>query len=378
MTIKEFAYSTQQHLQERTQGVFKRAHIYELLAAAFGFDSYAALSTKSVFTNVALTRQISAKQVTLVRNRCIELGYPVDLAEAVSNTLTVYLDVNEIGVFAIDGLVALLRTEWDGNWGFADDENDIYPEDLDDIFESRQALTDTMLESPLMLEGLENAANKGNALAHYALALIQRFSEDGEEPEPGSEYWYLEAKAGRLVTGVEKEWVESYEAYLTKSQKYVHHLRAAAMLGEPNALLDLADQFNEPTFFELGMDRVFSSPAYVAEIAERLDRPEDAKRWLTIAAEMGDTDAMRQLIEDYDKNDPLRCWTWLYLAKLLGSDLTKDSHYAINEDGSAYDEDVGGPAFVGGHDGVYVETLNADLDAAAKNRAQKIYDAIQR
>jgi TPR repeat protein len=378
MTIKEFAYSTQQHLQTTTKGSFKRAHIYELLAAAFGFNSYAALGTKSVFTNVALTSQIPAKHQTLIRNRCLELGYPVDLAEAVSNTLTAYLDENEIGVFAIDGLVALLRTEWDDNWDIADDESDIDPEGLDEIVESRQALTDSMLESPLLLEGLENAAIKGNALAHYALALIQRFSDDGEEPEPGSEYWYLEAKAGRMVTGVEKEWAESYEAYVAKSQKYVHHLRSAAMLGEPNALLDLADQFNEPTFFELGMDRVFSSPAYVAEIAERLDRPADAKRWLTTAAESGDTDAMRQLIEFYDKGDLVRCWTWIYLAQLLGSDLTQDSHYAINEDGSDYDDDVGGPAFVGGHDGVRLETLSVAQDEAAKKRAQDIYDSIQR
>ena len=68
------------------------------------------------------------------------------------------------------------------------------------------------------------------------------------------------------------------------SQKYVHHLRAAAALGEPNALLDLADQFNDPTFFELGIDRVISNPVSVAEIAERLDRPEDAKRWLTMGS----------------------------------------------------------------------------------------------
>jgi TPR repeat protein len=378
MTIKEFAYSTQQHLQTTTKGSFKRAHIYELLAAAFGFNSYAALCTKSVFTNVALTEQLSTKHQTLICNRCVELGYPVDLAEAVSITLKDYLDESEIGVFAIDGLVALLRTEWDDNWDIADDESDIDPEDLDDIVESRQALTDAMLESPLLLEGLESVAIKGNALSHYALALIQRFSDDGEEPEPGSEYWYLEAKAGRFVTGVEKEWADSYEAYLAKSQKYVHHLRAAAMLGEPNALLDLADKFNEPTFFELGMDRVFSSPAYVAEIAERLDRPADAKRWLTIAAESGDTDAMRQLIEVYDKGDLVRCWTWIYLAQLLGSDLAQDSHYAINEDGSDYDDDVGGPAFVGGHDGVRLETLSVAQDEAAKKRAQDIYDSIQR
>jgi hypothetical protein len=149
------------------------------------------------------------------------------------------------------------------------------------------------------------------------------------------------------------------------------------LAGEPNALLDLADQFNDPSFFELGIDRVISNPVSVAEIAERLDRPEDAKRWLTVAAERGEIDVMRQLIEGYDQSDLYRCWTWVYLAKLLGSDLTQDAHYAINEDGSPYDEDVGGPAFVGGHDGVDLESLSATQDVAAKQAAQNLYARIQ-
>jgi TPR repeat protein len=234
-----------------------------------------------------------------------------------------------------------------------------------------------MVASPILLEGLENAASKGNALAHYALALIQRVSEDVDEPESGSEHWYLQAKAGRILTGIEKEWADAYGAHVAMSQKYVHHLRAAAALGEANALLDLADQFDDPTFFELGIDRVISNPMAVAEIAERLDRPEDAKHWLTRAAESGETDAMRQLIETYDQSDLYRCWTWVYLAKLLGSDLAQDAHYAINEDGSPYDEDVGGPAFVGGHEGVSLESLSAVQDAAAKMAAQELYARIQ-
>ena len=55
MTIKELAYSTQQHLQTATGAQFKRAHIYELLAASFGFNSYAALSSEAVFTKDSLT-----------------------------------------------------------------------------------------------------------------------------------------------------------------------------------------------------------------------------------------------------------------------------------------------------------------------------------
>ena len=50
MTIKELAYSAQQQLQASTGKPLKRAHIYELLAASFGFNSYAALGVDSIFT----------------------------------------------------------------------------------------------------------------------------------------------------------------------------------------------------------------------------------------------------------------------------------------------------------------------------------------
>ena len=50
MTIKELAYSAQQHLQASTKVIFKRAHIYELLASSFGFNSYAAFGVAAVFT----------------------------------------------------------------------------------------------------------------------------------------------------------------------------------------------------------------------------------------------------------------------------------------------------------------------------------------
>ena len=82
MTIKEFAYSTQQHLHASAKGPFKRAHIYELLAASFGFNSYAALCANSVFTDVSMPSQLPAKHRSRVRNRCIEMGYPADVADA--------------------------------------------------------------------------------------------------------------------------------------------------------------------------------------------------------------------------------------------------------------------------------------------------------
>ncbi len=108
-----------------------------------------------------------------------------------------------------------------------------------------------------------------------------------------------------------------------------------------------------------------------AKIAERLGRRQDAERWLTVAAEAGDTEAMRQLIEDYCRDDLQQCWMWVYLARLVGTDLTRDEYYAIHEDGSPYDDDVGGNAFLGGRGGVELDPLDAAEDVAARYAAEQ-------
>ena len=52
-------------------------------------------------------------------------------------------------------------------------------------------------------------------------------------------------------------------------------------------------------------------------------------------------------------------------------------YYAINEDGSDYDDDVGGPAYVAGRDGVDLEPLAPAQDAAARLAAQKLFEQIE-
>ena len=110
---------------------------------------------------------------------------------------------------------------------------------------------------------------------------------------------------------------------------------------------------------------------------EQRGRRQDAWRYWTMAAQHGDTEAMRELIEGYDRLNLQQCWTWFYLAKLLGTDLSKDEYRAINEDGSDYDDDLGGPAYVSGRDGVVLEPIDGDQKAAAQRAATTLYQAIK-
>lgn len=374
MTIREFAHSAQQHLQARTGSSFKRAHIYELLAAAFGFNSYAAISVGAVFTRRPDGPRDFSSQLGTIRRRCIDLGHQPATADVATTELAVLLSEHRLDVVSLPDLVAKLLADRGGHdWEDDDHEADDFREPpkriLPDPYDDEEI-------SPDLLHGLEAAAEKGNALAHYALALTYDRDEEDEGQQAISPYWHSQAQQGRVLTGVQIEWAEAYAKQRADTDKYALHLRAAAGLGNRHALLDLADRFKDPSFFMKDSEGHVDDPARVAEIAARLGREKDARRWLAIAAEAGDIGAMRQLIDEYDHGNLQQCWTWLYLAQLAGTDLTQAKHYAINEDGSAYDDDVGGPAFVDGDDGVELIALSPEQDAVARAEAQRLFNRL--
>jgi TPR repeat protein len=366
MKIKEIAYSAQQHLQVSTGVSFKRAHMYELLAASFGFNSYAAFGVDTVLTEHLPYSTQTAPQSALIKQRCIELGYQPGTATLATATMESFLAAHQIGVASISSLVSRLR-------GASPIQDGDLEYDHDELFDP----ADEGGFGPILLEGLEVAASKGNPLAHYALALMYDPGDDVEDRPVGRSFWHSQRQQGRALTGVEKEWADAYEAGLIQAGKYTHHLKEAGRLGNQYALLDLAERFDDPSFFEQTCREVDADPAAVASIAERMGLTADARHWLTVAAESGDTDAMLQLIEEYDHADLQQCWTWVYLSKLVGTDLTQDAHYAVNEDGSEYDDDVGGPAYVGGRDGVDLEALGSEQDIAAKLASMKLFEQIE-
>jgi len=376
MTIKQLAFDTQQHLQVQTRTAFRRSHVYELLAAAFGFNSYASLCAEHVFTQGGITSRRPAKYGESVGRRCLELDYLPETALQLAKALPVYLTDQGIGVISIADLVAHLRYETNR---VTDHELDEFDDDAEDEDTYGPWFDRESLATHILLDGLLAAANKGDADAHYALALIYTPSDDPyDEPSSGSDYWYNEERNGRVLTGIEKEWADEYAAMQIRSEKYEHHLRAAGALGHEAALLEMAEHFGDPAFFERPANAYANiDAAHAADVANRLFRHKDAWQWRTIAAQQGDTEAMRELIEGYDRLNLQQCWTWFYLAELLGTDLSADEYEAIHENGSRYDDDVGGPMFVDGRGGVELEPLNAEEDAIARRAATVLYQAIE-
>ncbi len=363
MTIKKMAFATQQHLQANTGINVKRTHTYELLAASFGFNSYAALNADWVFIEQVTHSRNPNKQRDAIGHRCLGLGYPAEVALRLAEQLTIHLSSQKIGVIKLDNLISHLSNLFD------DDED---TDEFDVVDFDKEELS----SFPLLISGLQAVAATNHPKAHYALALIYRPSDD-DSNVIGIDYWYIQANKGAALSTVQQEWADTYSAKLIRDANYKSHLIQAAKLGHQSAKLELAENFGDTTLFEsITPESSDLDPIHVADIAEQIGRYIDARRWLTLAAKKGDTEAMCRLIKDYDRHDLQQCWVWMHLGRLLGEDLADNNYEAIHENGRFYDDEIGGPIFVLGDDGIHLEAISAEKDVIARNTAEAIFKLI--
>ncbi|QKQ62524.1 MULTISPECIES: hypothetical protein [Pseudomonas] len=244
----------------------------------------------------------------------------------------------------------------------------------------------------MLIDGLNGAASRGCAAAHYALALIYRGDDLGEEA--GSSYWYSLMEQGRELEGVQLEWATAYKERLLNAEREELHLKESARLGWADARLDIAlecaqraehqGDFGQAEHWYkeaagLGHVEAMRSLVWLAEDAGDVD---SARHWNHQAALHGDIEAMRDLIDEDDRGNLFQNWVWVYLALHLGTDLRESTLRAYHEGGlyadQEYDDDQGGPLYVAGDEGVRLEALNAVDDARAREAAQALFNQISR
>lgn len=384
MTIKQFVHDTRQQLADSSALSLKTSHLYELIAAAFGYRSYAALQAEAIVLHQ--TPWPCQPDLALLEQRGRELALP----QPQTLSLLVGQHLQRAGVVSIqvEALGLTGESDWDDDtWedGWLDDELEDDDAQLQPApsnttpLNAAQALLeqlDAYHQLPVALQALQQLeafAERGHPQVHWWLA--QRFDVGGryiEDVNVASGYWYRKQQQGAILSGPELEFAEAFAKRLQRQERWLAHALKAARSGIVEARYALAEAKLDSSIFDTDPAAV-SDPAAIAWLAMEHHNPQAAHHWLTQAAQRGDTQAMLALIEEYDRDNLYQSWVWLRLAQLLGDDFTQDDLRAIHENGDEYDDDVGGPLYVAGREGIELPPLSPELACKTEEEAQRLF-----
>ncbi|MGA7437849.1 MAG: hypothetical protein WBW32_06930 [Luteibacter sp.] len=362
MTIKEQAYRAHAFLRARCVTTLKRSHVHELLAAAVGYDTHAAFQHDATWCDVPFSITGTDPDPDVIRSRCRELGLRADETGRVVEGLPIFLHDAGYAPVRFDALIAAVESDdEDSDWDQWVWTHVVEPAggSLDFYFDDQR----------LLLEGLEAAAQRGAPAAHLAIAKLLESEAVG--------FGYEDERVRRQVRR-DGTWTSPFVSFvdvesngLRVEGKHRHHLLASARGGDIRALMETAERYGDPAVLERAPSSE-TNPMTMVEIAGEHGDGAKVRYWLTVAAQEGNFDAMRELILDHDEPDE-QAWVWMHLSRLLDYDLSQDRYEAINEDGTPYDDDVGGPAYVGGDEGIDLNPLPRGADAVARNTAELLF-----
>lgn len=401
MTFKALVHTAHQSLQARAGCDIRHSHVHELLAAAFGYRTWAALTSDALLADQGVGQAPEASARPQIAGRALQLQYGQTEALAMAGALAEFIADKQMGLVRWATLAPLLpMTTLSGAPG-EDEEDGDTDEDLDawddEPRPSENATTlprEQFLASGLLLESLEHAATK-SPHAHQVLASLFRCSR----PNP---YLYEESLKGRQLTASERGWVEQYLLLAPRYVRYEAHLQAAAEAGVRAAALEYGTVFERPEFIALA-ERL-DGDVDPEQMARVVSSPEARAGWLRQAAEAGSRRALEDLADlgnpwaqermaphasmhwlrdaaerALAEGDPARAWIWQYVALARGKDLTQSTlaarHDGGSNDGEFYDSDFGGPLYVDGDEGLALPELEHDQHREAQARAQAILRA---
>lgn len=365
MTIKEQAYRAHAFLQARGVRSLKRSHVHELLAAAVGYPTYAAFQHDATWCDVPFSLTGIKPDLGAMRARCRELGLLADEGERIVEGLPLFLHDSGHAPVRFDALIAAVE-------GHEDDPDWHEWVWIHVVEPTHGAMGLNFEHQRLLLEGLDAAAQRRAPAANLAIAKLLE-----------SEAMLFSDEEERMRRQVKREgtWASPFVSFvdveanrLRGEAKHRHHLLAAARGGDIRALMETAERYGDPAVLERAPSDEMD-PMSMVEIAGEHGDIEKVRYWLTVAAREGDIGAMRELILGHDEPIEL-AWVWMHLSRLLEHDLSKDRYEAINEDGTPYDDDLGGPAYVGGDEGIDLNPLPSDADATARQTARQLFARI--
>lgn len=430
MKVKEFAHAAQQHLKLVTGVSVKRMHVYELIAASFGFGSHAAFQSSALLCDAGVGMFVPNAGPGLI-GRGAQFGYTKTEATALAETLVSFSAELDVSYVKWDDILtmATLSADLDDESAYTDDLESGLDDDQPNAGGQEWAQLAELQRSSMLMDGLEREAADGEARAHFALAAVNRCGL----PDA---YLHEESLKGRILNSVEQAWADEYVRNKPRFEKYRYHLLQAGIGGVCPAALEYAEVFKDPQLLAIvaaGANSV--DPERMAKVVDMLGDPEEESQWLYVAAEQGSSsaieqlaqrgdfqalrtlavsgnsnavrylaeieseinngsfealkaqagsgnlDAIRHLAEIASKTNLLEAWMWQYFAELLGVDLTESSMRAYHDgglyDGQEYDDDHGGALYVDGDEGLHMNPLDVHQDAEARERARKLFERMR-
>lgn len=182
MTVKELAYTVQRHIQDTIGTDFKRSHAYEMLAAAYGFRTFASTQTEWVFSGPSLCERWPSENESNVRARCRDLGLSAAHAESIAHSLPKYLELNQFGITNISTLYANLLQQFPEYSADIEDYED--EDEWQEALEDHELLLSEIAKSDLLFDEVSRAAERGVHFAQETLERIQALRKSVEVQQP--------------------------------------------------------------------------------------------------------------------------------------------------------------------------------------------------
>ena len=182
MTVKELAYTVQRHIQDTIGTDFKRSHAYELLAAAYGFRTFASTQTEWVFSGPSLCERWPSENQSNVRARCRDLGVSAAHAESIAHTLPRLLELNQVGIAKISTIYAYLLQSFSAY--SAESEDFEGEDDWQEALEEHESVLSEIANSGLLCDEVARAAQRGVHCAQETLERIQALRKSVEVQQP--------------------------------------------------------------------------------------------------------------------------------------------------------------------------------------------------
>ncbi len=380
----------------------RRTHLYQLVAAAFGYGSWESLRWQAVLTDKVGT--IPTLSPGPLVGRAIQLGYGADgQSEPVVSALVSVICAMDLRAMRLSELAELMRHhgKWPvrGCWEFKRndpdiEEHDFGDEDEDEDNDENTDWLDSVRSSAVLRAALADRASRGHPQSHLWLAVLFRC----REPQP---YLHDEALRGRQLNITEEKMRVNYLRDVPKFAAYRQHLQAAAESGIALAAIECALVFGEDRW--LAAADYEDNPELLLAAAGCMRDESQADNYLLRASELGSQLALEHLaalgnpagIEHMatqgDRPSLLtmarqslvqlnleEAWTWQSVAGEYGLNLLDGSPQAVSSEGShageSYGDDVGGPLDVLEMDTIALPEISLDSRQRAKQRAIEIVE----